>query len=203
MVSSFGQFTPKARRVLSLAHEEARTLNHTSIRPEHLLLGLAREDGGVAARVLKDLGVDLPTARSTIEEIAGPGKRVTLGRIGLAPRTKRAIELAVEEARRLNHQAIGTEHLLLGLVREEGDVVAAILASVGVGLERVQQQTLEAIKPEARGPAPPPPEEAPPSHPALPVRSTMSQLVAFAFGLAVGVAVTAMIAIFWRDKGTL
>ncbi|MBA3534147.1 MAG: ATP-dependent Clp protease ATP-binding subunit, partial [Ardenticatenales bacterium] len=153
MSNKFDRFTKKARRVLSLANEEAQTLNHGYIGTEHLLLGLVREGDGVAARVLKDLGVDLPKVRAAVEDIVGRGKRATLGRIGLTPRTKRVIELAVDEARRLGHHYIGTEHLLLGLAREGNGIAADVLASLGVSLESVRRRTQDVMKQELSQPS--------------------------------------------------
>lgn len=152
MANKFDRFTKKARRVLSLANEEAQALNHGYIGTEHLLLGLVREGDGVAARVLKDLGVDLPKVRSAVEDIVGRGKRATLGRIGLTPRTKRVIELAVDEARRLSHHYIGTEHLLLGLAREGNGIAADVLASLGVSLDQVRRRTQDVMKQELAQP---------------------------------------------------
>lgn len=153
MANKFDRFTKKARRVLSLANEEAQSLNHGYIGTEHLLLGLVREGDGVAARVLKDLGVDLPKVRAGVEDIVGRGKRATLGRIGLTPRTKRVIELAVDEARRLSHHYIGTEHLLLGLAREGNGIAADVLASLGVSLDQVRRRTQDVMKQELAQPA--------------------------------------------------
>ncbi len=115
MADRFDKFTERARRVLTLAQEEAQRFNHNYIGTEHLLLGLVREGDGVAAKVLANLGVELNKVRSAVEFIIGRGDRAVLGEIGLTPRTKKVIELAVDEARRLNHHYIGTEHLLLGL----------------------------------------------------------------------------------------
>ncbi len=153
MANKFDRFTKKARRVLALANEEAQALNHGYIGTEHLLLGLVREGDGVAARVLKDLGVDLPKVRGAVEDIVGRGKRATLGKIGLTPRTKRVIELAVDEARRLGHHYIGTEHLLLGLAREGNGIAADVLASLGVSLENVRRRTQDIMKQELSTPA--------------------------------------------------
>src|SRR3712207_6782660 len=119
MADRFDKFTERARRVLTLAQEEAQRFNHNYIGTEHLLLGLVREGDGVAAKVLANLGVELNKVRSAVEFIIGRGDRAVLGEIGLTPRAKKVIELAVDEARRLNHHYIGTEHLLLGLVRAE------------------------------------------------------------------------------------
>ena len=114
MNDKFDKFTERARKVLSLAQEEAQRFNHNYIGTEHLLLGLVREGDGVAAKVLGNLGVELNKVRSAVEFIIGRGDRIVLGEIGLTPRAKKVIELAVDEARRLNHHYIGTEHLLLG-----------------------------------------------------------------------------------------
>src|SRR3970040_2099619 len=141
MADRFDKFTERARRVLTLAQEEAQRFNHNYIGTEHLLLGLVREGDGVAAKVLSNLGVELNKVRSAVEFIIGRGDRATTGEIGLTPRAKRVIELAVDEARRLNHSYIGTEHLLLGLVREGEGIAAGVLESLGVTLERVRGET--------------------------------------------------------------
>src|SRR5439155_2269866 len=120
----FDKFTPGGRRVLQLAQEEAQRFNHNYIGTEHLLLGLAREGQGVADTVLLSLGIDLNKVRNAIEFIIGRGERTVTGDIGLTPRAKKIIELSVEEAGRLQHDYVGTEHLLLGLVRE-GEALAA------------------------------------------------------------------------------
>ena len=138
MADRFDKFTERARRVLTLAQEEAQRFNHNYIGTEHLLLGLVREGDGVAAKVLANLGVELNKVRSAVEFIIGRGDRATTGEIGLTPRAKSVIELAVDEARRLNHSYIGTEHLLLGLVREGEGIAAGVLESLGVNLERVR-----------------------------------------------------------------
>src|SRR3990170_7357225 len=138
MSSRFEKFSERARRVLTLAQEEAQRFNHNYIGTEHILLGLVREGEGVAARVLANLGVELTKVRAAVEFIIGRGERPTTGEIGLTPRAKRVIELAVDEARRLNHNYIGTEHLLLGLLREGEGVAAVVLESLGVSLERVR-----------------------------------------------------------------
>ncbi len=138
---SFDKFTERARRVLQLAQEEAQRFNHNYIGTEHLLLGLVREGDGVAAKVLGNLGVELTKVRSAVEFIIGRGDRPTSAdNIGLTPRAKKVIELAVDEARRLNHHYIGTEHLLLGLVREGEGIAAGVLESLGVSLEKVRAE---------------------------------------------------------------
>ena len=141
MADRFDKFTERARRVLTLAQEEAQRFNHNYIGTEHLLLGLVREGDGVAAKVLSNLGVELSKVRSAVEFIIGRGDRATVGEIGLTPRAKKVIELAVDEARRLSHHYIGTEHLLLGLVREGEGIAASVLESLGVNLERVRAET--------------------------------------------------------------
>jgi ATP-dependent Clp protease ATP-binding subunit ClpC len=141
----FDKFTERARKVLSLAQEEAQRFNHNYIGTEHLLLGLVREGEGVAAKVLSNLGVELNKVRSAVEFIIGRGDRLVLGEIGLTPRAKKVIELAVDEARRLNHHYIGTEHLLLGLVREGEGIAAGVLESLGVNLEKVRTQTIQVL----------------------------------------------------------
>ena len=141
MGSRFEKFSERARRVLSLAQEEAQRFNHNYIGTEHILLGLVRETEGVAARVLSELGVDLSKVRSAVEFIIGRGEKPTQGEIGLTPRAKKVVELAVDEARRMNHTYIGTEHLLIGLLREGEGVAAGVLESLGVSLEKVRAET--------------------------------------------------------------
>src|SRR5437762_3971942 len=146
MTDRFDKFTERARKTLQLAQEEAQRFNHNYIGTEHILLGLVREGDGVAARVLNNLGIELHKVRSAVEFIIGRGDRMVMGEIGLTPRAKRVIELAVDEARRLNHHYIGTEHLLLGLVREGEGIAAGVLESLGVSLEKVRAQVIEVLK---------------------------------------------------------
>ncbi|MBE0415203.1 MAG: AAA family ATPase, partial [Dehalococcoidia bacterium] len=145
MPGKFEKFTERARKVLTLAQEEALRFNHNYIGTEHVLLGLVREGDGVAAKVLSNLGVELDKVRSAVESIIGRGERTVSGEIGLTPRAKRVIELAVDEARRLNHNYIGTEHLLLGLLREGEGVAASVLESLGVSLEKVRIETVRVL----------------------------------------------------------
>src|SRR5690349_1175095 len=145
MASNFDKFTERARKVLSLAQEEAQRFNHPYIGTEHLLLGLVREGEGVAARVLTNMGVQLPKVRSAVEFIIGRGEGAVIGDIGLTPRAKKVLELAVDEGRRLNHHYIGTEHLLLGLVREGEGIAAGVLESLGVNLEKVRAQVMQVV----------------------------------------------------------
>ena len=141
MGSRFEKFSERARKVLSLAQEEAQRFNHNYIGTEHILLGLVRETEGVAARVLANVGVDLNKVRSAVEFIIGRGDKPAQGEIGLTPRAKKVVELAVDEARRMNHTYIGTEHLLIGLLREGEGVAAGVLESLGVNLEKVRGET--------------------------------------------------------------
>ena len=141
MTSRFEKFSERARRVLSLAQEEAQRFNHNYIGTEHILLGLVRETDGVAAKVLANLGVELNKVRSAVEFIIGRGERAASGEIGLTPRAKKVIELAVDEARRLNHHYIGTEHLMIGLLREGEGVAAGVLESLDVSLDKVRAET--------------------------------------------------------------
>ncbi len=140
MASRFEKFSERARRVLTVAQEEARNLNHSFIDTEHILLGLGREEDGVAAKVLTSLGVSLGKVRSAVEFIIGRGENPPAGETGLTPRAKKVIELAIDEARNLGHNYIGTEHLLLGLIREGEGVAASVLDSFGITLERARAE---------------------------------------------------------------
>jgi len=140
MSRGFERFSERARRVLSLAQEEAQRFNHNYIGTEHILLGLVREGEGLGARVLANLGVDLNKVRAAVEFIIGRGEKPVTGEIGLTPRAKRVLELAVDEARRLGHNYIGTEHLLLGLLREGEGVAAGVLESLGVSLGKARAE---------------------------------------------------------------
>ncbi|MFH1925232.1 MAG: ATP-dependent Clp protease ATP-binding subunit [Chloroflexota bacterium] len=145
MSSRFEKFSERARHVLTIAQEEARQMNHSYIGTEHVLLGLAREEAGVAAKVLTNLGVSLNKIRSAVEFISSRGERPSTGETGLTPRAKRVIELAIDEARQLSHNYIGTEHLLLGLLREGEGVASGVLDSLGVTLERARAETAQVL----------------------------------------------------------
>ena len=141
MTSRFEKFSERARRVLSLAQEEAQRFNHNYIGTEHVLLGIVRETDGVAAKVLVNLGVELAKVRSAVEFIIGRNDApISKEGIGLTPRAKKVIELAVDEARRSNHNYIGTEHLLIGLMREGDGVAAGVLENLGVNLDKVRAE---------------------------------------------------------------
>ncbi len=151
----FDKFTDRARKVLTLAQDEAQRFNHNYIGTEHLLLGLVREGEGVAARVLENMNVELAKVRTAVEFIIGRGDRPVVGEVGLTPRAKRVIELAIDEARRLGHNYIGTEHLLLGLVREGEGIAAGVLESLGVNLDKVRHEVIRVLsQSSAAGPAP-------------------------------------------------
>jgi hypothetical protein len=143
--SRFEKFTERARRVLTLAQEEAKHFNHDYIGTEHFLLGLLREKEGVAAKVLTKLGASLSDVRSALELILVHGEKPSTSDIGLTPRAKRVIELAISEARQLGHNYIGTEHLLLGLLREGGGVANAVLDNFGVTLEKARAGTAKVL----------------------------------------------------------
>ncbi|MEM7126282.1 MAG: ATP-dependent Clp protease ATP-binding subunit [Chloroflexota bacterium] len=145
MSDKLERFTKRARRVLTLAQEEALRLNHNYIGTEHLLLGLVREENGVAVKVLRELGVEPNQVIRAVERTVGRGERAPFGKPTLAPRTKRVIELAVDEARLMGHHYIGTEHLLLGLVREGEGIAVNVLRGLGINLDRVRTQTARNI----------------------------------------------------------
>ncbi len=144
----FDRFTDRARWVLHLAQEEAQGFKHNYIGTEHMLLGLIREDQGVAAKVLSDRGARLDTARSAVEHIVGRGDHPTRGPVSLTPRAKRVIEFSVDEARRLRHDYIGTEHLLLGVVREGEGVAVGVLDSlkVSTNLKTMREQINQLLR---------------------------------------------------------
>ena len=145
MSSRFEKFTERARKVLTLSQEEAQRFNHNYIGTEHILLGLIKEGDGVAVKVLTGLGVELEKIRQAVEASIGRGEKTVSGEIGLTPRAKRVIELAVDEARRLHHNYIGTEHLLLGLLREGEGVAAGVLEGFGITLEKVRAEVVRLL----------------------------------------------------------
>src|SRR5258705_6690339 len=141
----FERFTDRARRVVVLAQEEARMLNHNYIGTEHILLGLIHEGEGVAAKALESLGVSQEAVRRQVEEIIGQGERAPSGHIPFTPRAKKVLELALREALQLGHNYIGTEHILLGLIREGEGVAAQVLVKLGADLNRVRQQGIQLL----------------------------------------------------------
>ncbi len=140
MADKMERFTQRARRVLSLAHEEAERLHHNYIGTEHLLMGLMREEGGVAGRVLRELGLETARVKEMVERLTGVGRH-TSGRIELAPATEQVLQVAIEEARRMGHHYIGTEHLLLGMVRQGEGVGLEVLRRLGITPEQIRRQT--------------------------------------------------------------
>jgi ATP-dependent Clp protease ATP-binding subunit ClpA len=149
----FQRFTDRARRVVVLAQEEARMLNHGYVATEHILLGLIHEGEGIAADVLGSLNISLDAARQQVEGIIGRGRAVPAGHIPFTPRARQVLELSLGEARRLGHDFIGTEHLLLGLVCEGEGVAAQTLRNLGVDMPRVSQAVKEYMTGLIPGPA--------------------------------------------------
>ncbi len=149
MSSGFERFSEGARKVLTKAQEEAKRLGHGYIDTEHILLGIVDEEGGVAAKVLSNLGVPLPKVRAAVEFVVGKGERRTTGEISLAPRAKRAIEVAVDEARRLNSSYIGSEHLLLGLLGGKEGVACNVLENFGITLDRAREEAGQLMRHES------------------------------------------------------
>src|ERR671938_950306 len=144
----YERFTDRARKVMQLANQEAQRFNHEYIGTEHILLGLVKEGSGVAANVLKNLDIDLRKIRLEVEKIVqhGPGgEQVVMGRLPHTPRAKKVIEYSIEEARNLNHNYVGTEHLLLGLLREQEGVAAQVLMNLGLKLEDVREEVLNLL----------------------------------------------------------
>jgi ATP-dependent Clp protease ATP-binding subunit ClpC len=141
----FERFTDRARRVVVLAQEEARMLDHNYIGTEHLLLGLINEGEGIAAQALEALGVSLERVRHDVEEIIGRGQAAPASHIPFTPRAKKVLELSLREALQLGHNYIGTEHILLGLVREGEGVAAQVLEKLGADLERVRQTVIDLL----------------------------------------------------------
>src|ERR671923_1480962 len=144
----YERFTDRARKVMQLANQEAQRFNHEYIGTEHILLGLVKEGSGVAANVLKNLDVDLRKIRLEVERIVQPGAggdQVVMGRLPHTPRAKKVIEYSIEEARNLNHNYVGTEHLLLGLLREQEGVAAQVLMNLGLKLEDVREEVLSLL----------------------------------------------------------
>jgi ATP-dependent Clp protease ATP-binding subunit ClpC len=147
----FERFTDRARRVVVLAQEEARLLNHNYIGTEHILLGLIHEGEGVAAKALESLGISLEAVRAQVEEIIGHGGQAPSGHIPFTPRAKKVLELSLREALQLGHNYIGTEHILLGLIREGEGVAAQVLVKLGADLSRVRQQVIQLLSGYAGG----------------------------------------------------
>ncbi|MFT5052894.1 MAG: ATP-dependent Clp protease ATP-binding subunit ClpC, partial [Chlamydiales bacterium] len=140
----FDRFTDRAKKVMNLARQEAQRFNHEYLGTEHVLLGLVQEGSGVAANVLKNMGVDLDKIRMEVEKIVKTGpSMVTMGQLPFTPRAKKVLELSMEEAGNLGHNYIGTEHLLLGLIKENEGIAAQVLLNLGVKLEDVREEVLD------------------------------------------------------------
>src|SRR6201987_5214016 len=141
----FERFTDRARRVVVLAQEEARMLHHGYVGTEHLLLGLIHEGEGVAAKALESLGITLDAVRQQVKEIIGRGQQAPSGHIPFTPRAKKVLELSLREADGLGHNYIGTEHILLGLIREGSGVAAQVMVRLGADLSRARQQVVQLL----------------------------------------------------------
>jgi len=154
----FERFTERARNAVRFAQEEARRLGHASVGPEHLLLGLLGEPEGIGAKALVALGAFPDGLRAEVEEMVGRGEGAPTGHVPFTPRAKKVLELSLREALQLGHNYIGTEHILLGLIREGEGVAAQVLVKLGAGLDRVRQQVIQLLSGYAGGV---PPEQAP------------------------------------------
>jgi ATP-dependent Clp protease ATP-binding subunit ClpC len=147
----FSRFTERAQKVIVLSQEEARRLGHNVVGTEHILLGLVAEGEGVAARALQALGIGLEQVRVEVENVIGRGDGTPAGQIGFTPRTKRVLELAFGEARQLGHTYVGTEHILLGLIREGEGVAAQVLKNLGADQEKVRRQVVDLLGGASQG----------------------------------------------------
>jgi ATP-dependent Clp protease ATP-binding subunit ClpC len=142
----FGRFTERAQKVLVLAQDEAKRFNHSFVGTEHILLGLVREGEGIAAKVLLSLGVELDSIRSEVEKLIGKGDQRPVNQgVNYTPRAKKVIELAIEEGQNLGHNYVGTEHLLLGLIREGEGIAAQVLVNLGADLQRARKSVLDLL----------------------------------------------------------
>lgn len=145
MADKMERFTQRARRVLSLAHEEAQRLHHNYMGDEHLLLGMMREEAGMAGRILRNLGLDLAEAKEMVERLTGIGRNPS-SRIELAPRTEQVLQMGIEEARRMGHHFISTHHLLLGMVRQGEGVGMDVLRRLGITPEQIRRETRRVLQ---------------------------------------------------------
>jgi ATP-dependent Clp protease ATP-binding subunit ClpC len=145
-MSMFQKFTDRARRVVVWAQEEARTLDHSYIGTEHILLGLVHEGEGVATRTLESLGIGLETVRQQVEDVIGRGKHAPSGHIPFTPRAKKVLELSLRESVEFGHRYVGTEHILLGLIREGEGVAAQVLTRLGADLDRTRDEVARVLE---------------------------------------------------------
>ena len=152
MPGKIDRFTQRARRVLQLANEEAERLSHNYIGTEHLLLGIVKEESGIAGRVLRELGAKPDRVAEMVERMTGAGRRASASKLDLTPRTKQVLEYAVEEARKLGHSYIGTEHLLLGLIRQGDGVAIDVLRQLGLTSDRIRRivEAINKVKSESQ-----------------------------------------------------
>ncbi len=195
----FERFTDRARRVVVLAQEEARMLNHNYIGTEHILLGLIHEGEGVAAKALESLGISLEAVRQQVQEIIGQGQQAPSGHIPFTPRAKKVLELSLRESLQLGHNYIGTEHILLGLIREGEGVAAQVLVKLGADLNRVRQQVIRLLHGKQGRGAPEPGDLR------VEIRTIESRLLAVEQRVGTGPDVTdidAQVAQIRRDKET-
>lgn len=148
----FDRFTERARKIFAMANQEAQRFNHEFVGPEHLLLGLVKEGSGVGANVLRNLSVDLTKVRTTIERLIKPGPdMVSMGRLPLTDTTKKVVETAIAEARGLNNNYVGSEHVLLGLIGAGGDIVIRVLHELGLTVEQVREEALNFLESPVSG----------------------------------------------------
>jgi ATP-dependent Clp protease ATP-binding subunit ClpC len=186
----FERFTERARQVVVLAQDEARSLRHNYIGTEHLLLGLLREEEGIAARVLESFDVTVEEVRAQVARIVGQGDEVTTGQIPFTPRAKKVLELSLREALELGHKWIGTEHLLLGLVRENEGVAVQILLDFDADADTVRDEVIRQLSGAAPRAVPVPPRPRPGRSPRL--SSTTALVAAWVLGavtLGIGILV--------------
>jgi ATP-dependent Clp protease ATP-binding subunit ClpC len=188
----FERFTERARQVVVLAQDEARALKHNYIGTEHILLGLLREEEGLAARVLESLDITVEEVRAQVARIVGQGDEVTTGQIPFTPRAKKVLDLALREALSLGHNYIGPEHILLGLVRENDGVGARILLDLDADAEKVRDEIIRMLPGSGSGPArahstvAPPPAKGDGESPTGQGRRALGLLVAFGLGVLTG-----------------
>jgi len=188
----FERFTERARQVVVLAQDEARALKHNYIGTEHILLGLLREEEGLAARALESLDITVEEVRAQVARIVGQGDEVTTGQIPFTPRAKKVLDLALREALSLGHDYIGTEHILLGLVRENEGVAARILLDLGADAEKVRDEIIRTLPGSGSRPArarsivAPPPPKGDGESSTRQGRRGLGLLVAFALGVLTG-----------------
>src|SRR5574340_533170 len=170
------RFTQRARRVLSIAHQEAERMSHSTVSTEHILLGLIQEEGGIAGRVLRDLGLEPERVQEMVERLCGVGQTKVV-KIELSAGAQQVLEYAIEEARRMGHHYIGTEHLLLGLVRSNEGKAMEVLRKLGITPEQIRRQTRRVLQESSSTPQTPSLRSAAPAQPAKEAKGQKSTLV--------------------------